>query len=68
MSEESPCQASLEFKPEVFSGPPALVTLPKQEQEAVPFDRSFTLCYTLLDHILELPGFAEVAQPGRALD
>jgi hypothetical protein len=28
---ESPCQASLEFKPEVFIGPPDMVTMPKQE-------------------------------------
>jgi hypothetical protein len=31
VSEESPCQATLEFKPEVFIGPPDMVTLPKQE-------------------------------------
>jgi hypothetical protein len=28
---ESPCQTSLEFKPEVFIGPPDMVTMPKQE-------------------------------------
>jgi hypothetical protein len=31
VSETTPCQASLEFKPEVFIGPPDMVTLPKQE-------------------------------------
>jgi hypothetical protein len=28
---ESPCQTSLEFKPEVFIGPPDMITMPKQE-------------------------------------
>jgi hypothetical protein len=31
VSSESACQASLEFKPEVFIGPPDMVTMPKQE-------------------------------------
>jgi hypothetical protein len=31
VSNASPCQATLEFKPEVFIGPPDMVTLPKQE-------------------------------------